>query len=152
MNSNTNINVLDKALEFLSLKHRKNYKCRIHDNVRDFFIKNLELINEGLGFIEKELRIVGGDVDIVAKDKEAFYFIEVKTRLSRNLRGDKEQIRQLLKQKDGLQHIISMFTNKKLNIKLIVVEYVRDVNRAVVKYINDFGKIESIKELDLKVD
>ena len=114
MNSNTNTNVLDKALELLSLKHRKNYKCRMHDQVRDFFIKNLEIINEGLEFIEKELRIVGGDVDIVAKDKESFYFIEVKTRLSRNLPSSKEQIKQLFKQKEGLQHIVSIFTNKKL--------------------------------------
>tara|TARA_Y100000031_G_C8195231_1_gene373377 strand:+ start:359 stop:733 length:375 start_codon:yes stop_codon:yes gene_type:complete len=124
----------------------------VHNQVRDFFIENLEVINEGLEFIEKELRIVGGDIDIVAKDKEAFYLIEVKTRLSKYKRSSKGPLRQLLKQKAGLRRIISIFTNEKLNLKLIIIEYVRDRSKVLVKYINSSGAIERTKDLNLKVD
>ncbi len=124
----------------------------MHNQVRDFFIENLEVINEGLEFIEKELRIVGGDIDIVAKDKEAFYLIEVKTRLSKYKRSSKGPLRQLLKQKAGLRRIISIFTNEKLNLKLIIIEYVRDRSKVLVKYINSSGAIERTKDLNLKVD
>jgi hypothetical protein len=88
----------------------------------------------------------------VAKDKEAFYLIEVKTRLSKYKRSSKGPLRQLLKQKAGLRRIISIFTNEKLNLKLIIIEYVRDRSKVLVKYINSSGAIERTKDLNLKVD
>lgn len=149
MNSNTNkTGVLDKALAFLSSKHKKNYKCKIHNKVRDFFIKNLDIVGSGLKFVEKELRVVGGDIDIVAKRGRIFYLIEVKTMLSSSIGSRKEQVKQLLRQRKGLKHIISIFTDKKVIIRLIIVEYVRDTGKVIVKNISN----SRIRKFNLKVD
>ncbi len=154
-NINSKVHGLEKGLNFLSSKYKRNYKGMIHDEVRDSFIKNLESIKEGLEFVEKELRVVGGTIDIVAKNKnnEEFCFIEVKTGLSRYYtKSNKENAKQLLKQKEGLEHTVSIFTNKKVNIKLILVEYMRDTKKVVVTSFNDSGKIENTKEFILKDD
>ena len=148
MNSNTDkTGVLDKAISLLSSKHKRNYKCKIHDKVRGFFIKNLELVGEGLEFVEKELRVVGGDINIVAKRGQIFYLIEVKTKLSSSLGSRKEQIRQLLIQRRGLKYIISTFTDKEVSIGLIMVEYKRDTGNVMVRNISN----SKIKRFNLKV-
>lgn len=152
--SNTDFNVssLDRAIKFLSSHYKRNIRGMIHDEIRDFLITKLDVIKEGLKFVTKELRVEGGCVDIVAKDKEAFYFIELETMLSKNLSKDKRKGEQLIKQREGLQYVISTFTNKKVDIKLILVEYLRDKHIALVKTVSDTGNIENIKEVCLKGD
>jgi len=140
------------SLEMASacLKQERNHKCKVHDKARDFLIDNLDVINKGLKFVEKELRVVGGDIDIVAKKGDSFYLIEVKTRLSCNTIGSEDPIKQLLRQIKGINHITSMFTNKVANIKLIVVEYIRDKKEAIVRNISDSGKIERTRKIKFK--
>ncbi|MDP7180207.1 MAG: YraN family protein [Candidatus Woesearchaeota archaeon] len=155
MNSNNILKtgVLDKALAVLNSKRQKNHNGKVHDEVRDYFIDNLHIIKEGLKFLEKELRVVGGDVDIVAKDDKNFYLIEVKTQLSRyNIRGNQNAIAQLLKQKKGLERMVSMFTNKKLHLKLIFIKYERDTKRIQVNFVNGHGKVERSVRFNLRVD
>ena len=150
-NINTKTGVLDKALDLINFKRKRNYKCRIHDEARDFFIENLHLIKKGLIFLDKELRIVGGAIDIVAKENNVFYFIEVKTALSKHTKPGMG-CGQLLQQKEGLQHIVSMFTDKRPNIKLMLVEYIRDIRKVLVKSVNDSGKVVNVREFFLKGD
>lgn len=153
MNSNDKnkeIRRLGEEIASTILKRKKNYKCKIHDKVRDFLIKNLYIIDEGLEFIEKELRVVGGDVDIVAKKGKIFYLIEVKTRLSRNYADTTDQIAQLLIQMKGLNHIISMFTNEEVTISLMVAEYVRDKGELIVKNISKSGKINEVRSIGVE--
>ena len=154
MNSKHNsIGDLNKALDYLSLKKRKNLNGLIHDQVRDFFINNLKIIDKRLEFVDSELRTVGGTIDIIAKDKEnIFYLIEVKTSLSKYPIGNIGPINQLLTQQKGLQYTFSLFTNIKLNLKLIVVEYVRDKKLALITFASGSGKIERLSEIDLDVD
>jgi len=150
--TNKEIRQLGEEIASITLKRRKNYKCRLHDKVRAFFIKNLDVISEGLEFIEKELRIVGGDIDIVARKGQTFYLIEIRTKLSHSKMGIKNKIAQLLGHMEGLNYIISTFTNEEISMKLVFVEYVRDKEKLIVRYISNSGEIENIRRLDLKVD
>ncbi len=142
----------DMAQVLSILKRKKNYKNRVHNEVRDFVIKNLNIITEGLHFVDKELRVAGGDIDIVAKKGQTFYLVEIKTRLIRHNADTKGNIAQLLGHMQGLNYTLSLFTNCKVNIKLVLVEYARDVGKFAIKYISNSGKIEGTKKIDLKVD
>lgn len=151
MNSNNKLKpgALDKALDLLNSK-RKNYNQKIHDNVRDYIMNNLWIIDNGLVPLEKELRVMGGSVDIVAKD-DKFYLIEVKTRLSRNSsRSTGVEAGQLLRQKAGIRHSISLLTGQKPAIKLILAEYIRDTRRMIINVVEGSGKMKLIKEISLK--
>ncbi len=154
MNSNikTKENALDKAIAILNSKYKRNRKQKVHDEIRDYIIKNLDVIRTGLIFVEKELRVIGGYIDIVAKDKNSFYLIELKTTLSQYSIGAKEGIRQLLKQKKGLKHILSLFTNKKINIRLILLQYTRDTKKLLVKELDDSGKSKLVKKISISGD
>ncbi len=149
---NNKISDTDKALILSNLERKKNYKGRIHDEARNFFIKNLEIIGEGLEFLDKELRVAGGDVDIIAKKDQIFYLIEIKTRLSRNYVDIKRCIEQLTDQMKGIKYIISLFKNEDVKIKLILVDYVRDLGKTIVRYLSNSGEIEQIREMNLKAD
>lgn len=143
---------LNKERILSNLKRKRNYKCRVHDEIRDFFIKTLYIIEEGLEFVDKELRVVGGDIDIVAKKGQVFYLIEVKTSLSRYPTHTESQAYQLVRQMEGLNHIISMFTNKVVDTSLVIIEYVRDKERLMIKKIDKSRQVKGIREISLKVD
>ena len=150
-NKSPKTNALDKALNLLSSKHRRNYKQKLHEEVRNYIIKNLGLIKRGLEFVEKELRVFGGYIDIVAKDDRSFYLIELKTCLSKYFSKDiKWKAKQLLKQKNGLQHVASLFLDKELDIKLLLVEYLRDIKKLQIKTIDDSGNITELSEVLLR--
>lgn len=152
MKSKTNfkVNELDGNTNFVACIYRKNYKVKIHDKIRDFFAKNLDLIKPGLKYISKEFRIIGGWVDIVAKENDTFYFIEVKTMMAKYYgKFNKKKSDQLLKQKKGIEYIISTFTGHKVDIKLIFVQYLRDRRIAVVSAVDNDGKINVGKHISI---
>lgn len=50
------------------------------------------LKKQGYKILERNFRIRGGEIDIIAKDKETLVFIEVKTRYSKEYGGPLESI------------------------------------------------------------
>lgn len=155
MQSKTNfkVNNLNGTIDFAGHLYRKNYKVKIHDKVRDFFAKNLDLIKPGLKYITKELRIVGGWVDIVAKDNDKFCFIEVKTLISKYYgMYNQKKSHQLLKQKNGIEYIISTFTGHSVDIKLLFIQYLRDKRIAVISTVDNDGRISAEKYISLEDD
>ena len=147
-----NENALSKALNLLKT-HRRNYKQKVHDEVRDYIANNLNVLYPNLILMHKELRVVGGYIDIVAKDNEFFYLIEIKTRKSKKqTRNPRSWTEQLLKQKDGLKYILSLFTKEDIPLKLILVESVRKDNEIIINQIDEAGNWTLIKNILLNGD
>lgn len=89
----------------------------------------------------------GSYIGIIAKDNSFFYLIEVKTMMSKYNISRKWTAKQLLKQKEGLKRVVALFSDKPIQIKLILIEYIRDINKLLIKSIDDSGKIINFKEI-----
>jgi len=138
---------ISKFINLNSVHLKRNYKQKLHNVVRDYVAENLNLIKEDLILLYKELRVNFGTIDIFAKDKYYFYIIEVKTGLLKYPRSDKERMEaQLFGQRRGVLQVLSLFTNKKPIIKLILIDYCRDVGLFTINSLENDGKIIELKK------
>ncbi len=95
------------------------------------------LKSNGFKILDTNFRCAIGEIDIVAKEKDAIVFIEVKTRKSDNLAGPFESIgkRKQNKIRDLAEYYIQEKDYSDCEIKFDVLSIVRDGQNNKIEYI-----------------
>lgn len=99
------------------------------------------LKNNGYKILERNYRIRGGEIDIVAKDKDYLVFVEVKTRYTHDFGSPEEsitpwKIKALLKTAAFYCQKIN-WGDKGYRLDLVTVDFTNDPQRPKIELIKD---------------